>query len=82
MSIKCELCDKVVDTVYAYENMEMCEDCFKRLVSIMKYKNHNDIVEDDKTLLMKFCNKLVSQLFACGVKNEEETIEEEKSNSI
>lgn len=82
MSVKCELCDKVVDTVYAYENMEMCEDCFKRLVSIMQYKFVDDIIDDDKVLLMKFCNKLVSQLFACGVKNEEETIEEEKSNSI
>ena len=70
MSIKCELCDKVVDTVYAYENMEMCEDCFKRLISVMKYKNYNDIVEDDKALLMKFCNKLVSQLLAEPIKDE------------
>lgn len=70
MSIKCELCDKVVDTVYAYENMEMCEDCFKRLISVMKYKNYNDIVEDDKALLMKFCNKLVAQLLVEPIKDE------------
>ena len=70
MSIKCESCDKVVDTVYAYENMEMCEDCFKRLVSIMKYKFVDDIIDDDKTLLMKFCNKLVSQLLVEPIKDE------------
>lgn len=63
MSIKCEMCDKSSETVYAYENIEMCEHCFKRLISVMKYKNYNDIIEEDRLLLQKFCNKLVNQLF-------------------
>jgi hypothetical protein len=57
------MCDKSSETVYAYENIEMCEHCFKRLISVMKYKNYNDIIEEDRLLLQKFCNNLVNQLF-------------------
>lgn len=80
MGISCGLCNKNVDVVYAYQDMEMCEDCFKHLISIMQYKFIDDMIEEDKVLLMKFCNKLVKQLFDdIGCQNETETDEEEYS---
>lgn len=60
---KCDICNKPTNDFTLFGNMEMCNDCFKELVTIMSYKNYEDMKADEKALLQVFCNKFVKQLF-------------------
>ncbi len=59
---KCDVCDKPSTEFTLFGDMEMCDECFKSLVMVMQYKNFNDMNEEEKSLLQKFCNKLVKQI--------------------
>ena len=59
MASKCEICNNESTKLKKLGDIKLCDDCYQRLVSMMKYKNFEDIVYEDKTLLMKFCNKLI-----------------------
>lgn len=61
---KCEICDKPTNEFTLFGDMEMCDECFSNLVMVMQYKNFNDMTEDEKVLLQKFCNKFVKQLLS------------------
>lgn len=61
---KCEICDKPTNEFTLFGDMELCNECFSNLVMIMQYKNFNDMTEDEKILLQKFCNKFVKQLLS------------------
>lgn len=60
---KCDICGKMTNEFTLFGDMEMCDDCFKELITIMSYKNYNDMKDDEKALLQVFCNKFVKQLF-------------------
>jgi ribosome-binding protein aMBF1 (putative translation factor) len=60
MTNKCELCGNESTKLNKISDIKLCEDCYNRLSSIMKYKNVDDIIDEDKNLLMRFCNKLIS----------------------
>lgn len=61
---KCEICDKPTNEFTLFGDMEICDECFSNLVMVMQYKNFNDMTEDEKILLQKFCNKFVKQLLS------------------
>lgn len=39
--------------------VSLCPECKNTLISVMSYKNYNDILEEDKVLLQRFLNKFI-----------------------
>jgi hypothetical protein len=59
---KCDVCDKPENEFTLFGDLEICNDCFTNLVTVMQYKNFNDMTDNERILLQKFCNKFVKQL--------------------
>ncbi len=62
MTKNCVLCSKETDTEKTIQGLCLCPECYDTVTTVMQYKNHNDMVEEEKKLLQKFLNKLSKKL--------------------